>query len=171
MEVRGAVKAALQQSHPVYIRIGKKGEPVVHQSEPVFVIGKAIVVREGTEICLLSSGTMLPVAAEAAARLDHSGKSTRVVSFHTIKPLDEAMLADVFARFALVATIEEHSVSGGLGGAVAEWRADHPEAKARLVRFGTRDEFLHETCEQEEAREYFGLTPDGIAEQVRRHGS
>ena len=168
MEVRGAVKAGLEQPHPVYIRIGKKGEPVVHQNEPEFVIGKAIVVREGTEICLLSSGTMLPIAVEAATKLGYAGRSVRVVSFHTIKPLDAEMLSDVFARFALVATIEEHSVLGGLGGAVAEWRADHPEAKARLLRFGTRDEFLHQTCEQEEAREHFGLTPNGIAEQVRR---
>jgi len=168
MEVRGAVKAALQHPHPVYIRIGKKGEPIVHKTEPDFVIGKAIVVREGTQICLLSSGTVLPVAIEAATRLENSGNSVRVVSFHTIKPLDEAMLADAFRRFSLVATIEEHSVLGGLGGAVAEWRADHPEAKARLVRFGTRDEFLHETCEQDEAREHFGLTPGGIAEHVRR---
>ena len=65
MEVRGALKAALKYPNPVYIRIGKKGEPIVHQTEPAFVIGKAIPVRDGTEACLLSAGTMLPIALAA----------------------------------------------------------------------------------------------------------
>src|SRR5256885_14290105 len=68
----------------------------------------------------------------------------------TIKPLDEATLAAAFAKFKLVATLEEHSVLGGLGGAVAEWLADHSPARARLTRCGTADEFLHETCRSEE---------------------
>jgi transketolase len=167
MEVRAALKAALDYPHPVYIRIGKKGEPVVHKTEPQFIIGKAIVMREGTEACLLSAGTLLPAAMEAAEKLEAAGISTQVVSFHTIKPLDAALLEEVFAKFKLVATIEEHSLIGGLGGAVAEWRADSG-AGARLLRFGTRDEFLHLTCEQEEAREYFGLTSDAIAARIRQ---
>jgi transketolase len=167
MEVRGALKAALDYPHPVYIRIGKKGEPVIHKTEPQFVIGKAIVIREGTEVCLLSAGTLLPVAMEAAERLEHRGISAKVVSFHTLKPLDEALLAELFAKFKLVATIEEHSLIGGLGGAVAEWLADSG-AKARLLRFGTRDEFLHQTCEQEEAREYFGLTSDAVTARIQQ---
>jgi transketolase len=65
-------------------------------------------------------------------------------------------------------TLEEHSVLGGLGGAVAEWRADHPEARARLLRAGTADAFLHLTCEQEEAREHFGLTPTVLADRLRQ---
>src|SRR5579872_5947275 len=69
MEVRGAVRAAAQYPHPVYIRIGKKGEPVVHKTEPQFIIGKAIPVREGSDVCLLSAGTMLPVAVEASDKL------------------------------------------------------------------------------------------------------
>jgi transketolase len=168
MEVRAGLKAALKHPGPVYMRIGKKGEPVVHKAEPEFVIGKAIVVRKGTDVCLLSAGTLLPVAVAAAEQLGRRGVSAAVVSFHTLKPLDDGLLADVFARFKLVATLEEHSILGGLGGSVAEWRADQPNAPARLVRFGTRDEFLHETCEQEEAREHFGLTPPAIADRVMR---
>jgi transketolase len=167
MEVRAALKATLDYPHPVYIRIGKKGEPVIHKTEPQFVIGKAIVIREGTEVCLLSAGTMLPVVVEAAEKLEAAGVSAKVVSFHTLKPLDDALLTEVFTSFKLVATIEEHSLVGGLGGAVAEWLADSG-AKARLLRFGTRDEFLHETCEQEEAREYFGLTSEAITARVRQ---
>ncbi len=168
-EVRAGLKAALKHPGPVYMRIGKKGEPVVHKTEPEFVIGRAILVQTGTEVCLLSAGTMLPVAMAAAQLLAQGGVSAQVVSFHTLKPLDEELLRDVFARFRLVATLEEHSVLGGLGGSVAEWRAEQSNGVARLVRFGTRDEFLHETCEQEQAREYFGLTPPLIAGRVMQN--
>lgn len=168
MEVRAALKAVLNQSDPVYMRIGKKGEPVVHQQQPEFVIGKAIILQPGKEVCLLSAGTVLPVAMKAAETLSQSGTSTQVVSFHTIKPLDEELLRDVFKRFKIVATLEEHSVLGGLGGSIAEWLADQSGSLARLMRFGTRDEFLHETCEQEEAREFFGLTPEAVVNRIRQ---
>ncbi len=166
MEVRGSLEAALKSTSPSYIRIGKKGEPVVHKTQPEFSIGRGISVREGSDICLLAAGTILPVAIAAAELLTAKGHSTKVVSFHTIKPLDVKMLAEVFSKFKLVGTVEEHSVLGGLGGSVAEWLADQTSASARLVRFGTRDEFLHLTCEQEEAREHYGLTPEGIAAGV-----
>jgi transketolase len=168
LEVRGAIKAALKYPNPVYIRIGKKGEPVVHKAEPAFEIGKAITMRDGSDVCLLSAGTVLPEAMHAAEALSAKGISTKVMSFHTVKPLDEATLRDAFSRFKLVATIEEHSVLGGLGGAVAEWFVDHMPFKAKFIRFGTPDEFLHETAEQEHAREKFGLTPHAISERVQK---
>ncbi len=168
MEVRGALKAALNYPHPVYIRIGKKGEPVIHKTEPDFQIGKAIALREGKDVCLLSTGNMLPAALETADLLASQNISAKVVSFHTIKPLDVTTLASAFADFQLVVTIEEHSVLGGLGGSVAEWLADHSPAKARLLRCGTADEFLHETAEQDEAREHFGLTATAIAARVKK---
>jgi transketolase len=168
MEVRGSLEAALKSAGPTYIRIGKKGEPVVHKTPPEFAIGQGIVIREGTEICLLSTGTVLTVALGAAELLEKQGHSVRVVSFHTVKPLDTALLSDAFKRYRVVGTIEEHSVLGGLGGSVAEWLADQPTGSAGLVKFGTRDEFLHLTCEQEEAREYFGLTPEAVAAGIER---
>ena len=167
VEVRGALKAALKHPHPVYLRIGKKGERVVHKREIDFQIGKALTVRDGTDVCLLSAGTMLPAALETADLLARENISARVVSFHTIKPLDEAMLADAFQKFKLVVTLEEHSVLGGLGGSVAEWLADHSPARARLIRCGTADEFLHETAEQDEAREHFGLTAAAMAARIK----
>jgi transketolase len=163
VEVRLALRAATKHDGPVYMRLGKKGEPVIHKSDPQFTIGKGIVVREGRDVCLLSTGNMLPEAVTAADEL-----GAQLVSFHTVKPLDETLLADAFARFKLVATIEEHSVLGGLGGSVAEWLSDRPPQKARLLRIGTPDTFLHEAGEQEYAREVFGLTGKQIAEKIRR---
>lgn len=166
MEVRGALRAALKEPGPVYMRIGKKGEPDVHETVPEFSIGKAIDVREGSDVCILSAGTMLPVALQAADLLAERGCSARVVSFHTVKPLDENCLTTAFAKYPVVATVEEHSVLGGLGGSVAEWLSLQTGQQGRLVRFGTRDEFLHETHEQESARHVFGLTAENIASGI-----
>lgn len=165
-EVRGALRAALREKGPVYMRIGKKGEPDIHKGIPEFSIGKAIDIRPGTDVCILSAGTVLPVAIEAADLLAARGTSARVVSFHTIKPLDETLLAEVFSKYKVVATIEEHSVLGGLGGSIAEWLSDQKAPQARLLRFGTPDEFIHETCEQESARKLSGLTAENIASTV-----
>jgi transketolase len=166
MEVRAGLKAALQHPGPAYMRIGKKGEPVVHGAEPDLKIGRALVLRPGREVALLAAGTVLPIALRAADLLEKEGHSTAVVSFHTIKPLDENLLADLFQRCRVVVTIEEHSVLGGLGGSVAEWLSSRPGAPGRLLRCGTADEFLHETFEQEEARAHFGLTPAAISQRV-----
>jgi transketolase len=166
-EVRAALRAAMKQDRPTYIRMGKKGEPVVHQG-PIedFQIGKAITISEGDEIALLSTGNMLPEAVEAAKLLSEHGHSAKVVSFHTVKPLDEEMLADALERFRLVVTIEEHSLIGGFGAAVAEWAIDQGADTRKLIRIGTPDKFFKESGEQEHAREQLGLTAHHIAERV-----
>jgi transketolase len=166
-EVRVALRAAMQQNRPVYIRMGKKGEPVVHAG-PIenFHIGKAITVSDGKDVCLLSTGNMLPEAIEAAHKLREQGISTQVVSFHTVKPLDEAYLKDAFDRFTLVATIEEHSLIGGFGAAVSEWLADRQTRPRKFIRFGTPDAFFKKSGEQEYAREMLGLKANQIAEKI-----
>ena len=166
-EVRAALRAAMQQDHPVYIRMGKKGEPVVHAgSIENFQIGKAITVSDGKDVCLLSTGNMLPEAIEAAHQLRGKGISAQVVSFHTVKPLDQACLKDAFGRFKLVATIEEHSLIGGFGAAVSEWLADTRTGNQNFMRFGTPDAFFKQSGEQEYAREALGLTGHQIAEKI-----
>lgn len=165
-EVRAALRAALKRDGPVYIRIGKKGEPVVHEKLPEFAIGRWLTLRAGRDVCLLGCGLALPLALEAAKLLEARGVSTQVMSAHTVKPLDEKFLAEAFARFKTVITIEEHSRVGGFGGATAEWLADHPGLKARLLRAGTGDKFLHVTGETDYARARFGLTAAGIAAMV-----
>jgi transketolase len=166
-EVRAALRAAMQQDRPVYIRMGKKGEPVVHAG-PIenFQIGKAIPVSDGKDVCLLSTGNMLPEAIEAARKLKERGISAQVVSFHTVKPLDEAFLKEAFSRFTLVATIEEHSLIGGFGAAVSEWLTDSRTTNRNFVRFGTPDAFFKKSGEQEYAREMLGLSAHQIADKI-----
>jgi transketolase len=114
----------------------------------------------------LSTGNILPEAIEAAHKLEQQGISTEVVSFHTVKPLDEDCLEQVFDRFALVATLEEHSLIGGFGAAVAEWLADSQTRPCKFIRFGTPDAFFKKSGEQEYAREELGLTAHHIADQI-----
>lgn len=164
MELRPALRAAFDHAGPVYIRIGKKGEPVVHEKEPEVVIGKALRVREGEGCWILALGNTLPMAIEAADLLAGKGISCGVASMGSLKPLDTAILGEVFSSAKVVATVEEHSVLGGLGTAIAEWLADEGRgAKARLVRCATPDEFLHETTHQPSARAWAGLTAEKIA--------
>jgi transketolase len=166
-EVRSALRAAMKQDRPAYIRLGKKGEPLVHRG-PLddFQIGKAITIADGKDVCLLSTGNILPEALEAAQKLEQQGISAAVVSFHTVKPLDEDCLEQVFDRFALVATLEEHSLIGGFGAAVAEWLVDSRTRPRQFIRFGTPDAFFKKSGEQEYAREELGLTARHIADQI-----
>jgi transketolase len=166
-EVRAALRAALKQEKPVYIRMGKKGEPVVHKAVPErFAIGKALTITEGRDICLLSTGNMLPETIKAADALHAKGFSTEVVSFHTVKPLDTTYLTAAFAKFRLIASIEEHSLIGGLGAAIAEWVIDNRIMTRALMRFGTPDAFFKQSGEQEFAREVLGLTGHQIAHRI-----
>jgi transketolase len=166
VEVRLALRESMKRTSGTYIRLGKKGEAVIHQTPPAFAIGKAITLRPGRDVCLLSTGNMLPVAIETADLLGKSGVAPQVVSFHTVKPLDVDYLTQAFAKFSLVVTIEEHSRLGGFGAAVAEWLADQPPMRGALCRFGTADEFLHESGEQEHARHHFGLTAPQMAQAI-----
>ena len=167
VELRQCIRAALELKGPTYMRIGKKGERVTPKKDDKFEVGRAITIREGADVCLISTGTVLPMVMDACAILATEGITARVESFHTVKPLDERTLSDVFAQYCLVATIEEHSVIGGLGGSIAEWLARQPgTTKGRMISFGTRDEFLHEIGTQNYARGRFGLTAENIASQT-----
>jgi len=165
-EVGPALEASLTLPGPAYIRLGKKGEPAVHASRPTFEVGKGIIMREGSDICLLGMGTATSIALAAADELASHGLSARVVSMHTVKPLDEALLADAFGRFRAVAVVEEHSVIGGLGSAVAEWLARRDGGHPPLVVCGTPDAFISVSGSQQWMREQCGLTGPAVAATI-----
>ena len=166
VELRQCLRAALKQKGPVYIRIGKKGEAVTAKKNDHFEIGESITVREGSDVCLISTGILLPIVMKAAENLSSQGVSARVESFHTVKPLDEKTINDVFSRYPVVAVAEEHSRVGGLGGSIAEWLARQAPMKGGLITFGADDEFMHEVGSQNYARKKYGLTKENIAQQV-----
>ncbi len=170
VEVRLALRAALRHDGPVYLRLGKKGEPRLHAAEPEFRIGKAITMRRGAAATLLAMGNAVELALQAAELLQARGHAVRVESVHTPKPLDAGLLEELARAGRPVATVEEHGLIGGLGGAVAEWTAD-AGAPFRLLRFGLPDRFLETLGTQAWARAELGLTAgriaDGVADALR----
>ncbi len=166
LELRAALRAALKHDGPVYIRIGKKGEPNIHAGAPDLTIGKSINLRQGSDVCLIGTGVMMSVVLEAAQLLGKRGISARVESFHTIKPLDTEALADIFDKIKVVASVEEHGRIGGLGGAIAEWLATVDAPRGKLITFATDDVFMHEVGSTQYARSKFGLTAENIVSRV-----
>ena len=167
VELRLGLRAAIKQSKPVYMRIGKKGEEKIHSSNPNFQIGKSIKIRNGKDVALIGTGTIMSTVIAAAKNLESNGISTEVVSMHTVKPLDIAYLDLISkANFSLVATVEEHGLIGGLGGAVAEWKS-LTGSKLPHIQFGTPDSFMHEIGSQAYAREKYGLTSTNIANVIQ----
>ena len=166
-ELRLALACVPSHGGPMYMRIGKKGEPAVHTTPPDFAIGRGLVLREGARVAILATGTIVPTALAAAIELEKSGISSTVASFPTVKPLDDALLAKMFERHDVVVTVEEHSIVGGFGSAIAEWVVDGPPRRARLVRIGTPDRFHDEAGGQGHARKKLGLTAEGIAAKAR----
>ncbi len=167
-ETGAALEAAVRRGGPVYIRIGKKGEPAVHTAQPDFEIGRSLQVVRGSEVALLAVGNVLPIACEAAEILESRGLSASVDSFHTVKPLDERRLHTLFSERRLVAVVEEHSRLGGAGSAVAEWLTQHHRnrASAGLLSIGTEDRFFSGGGGQSDARREAGLTAAGVATAV-----
>ena len=161
-EARRATRAAAEHDGPVYLRIGKNGEPRVLPADAGFRIGRALLLRDGGDVTLATTGTMLPETLDAANRLEAAGVRASVLHFGTVKPFDGDALLAAAARSATVVTVEEHSIVGGLGSAAAEVLAENG-VPARLKRLGLRDVFAHAVGSREHLLREYGLTADDIA--------
>lgn len=166
VEVKLAVADALRLKRPTYIRLGKKGEPVVHTEPPPFEIGKGITVRQGDDIVLLSVGSMLSVALQCAELIAETGASVRVVSLHTVKPLDEPLLEELFLNYRVIAVLEEHGLAGGAGSAVLEWGCSRHLDLGKTRCFGGPDRFLTACGNQQQARDQIGLNAEAITHEL-----
>jgi len=166
METREAVKALAGRPGPGYLRLGRAGEPAIHGAGIAFTLGKAIRVREGRDLTLVAAGGLLRNALLAADVLASQGQQARVLSMHTIKPLDENALLSAAKETGAIFTVEEHSVTGGLGGAVAEILLESRARPVRFKRIGLPDAFSSEVGDQDYLRRVYGLDPAGIAASV-----
>jgi transketolase len=166
VEVRLALKDALRIGLPTYIRLGKKGEPTIHKSEPEFRIGRGISLRIGSDVAILGVGNTVDLALNCADHLQYKGVSTEVISLHTIKPLDDFLLRTLFEEKKLVVVIEEHGLIGGAGSAVLEWGNANRVNLDKLIRLGGPDKFLSGCGDQTEARFQLGLTTEKISQQI-----
>jgi transketolase len=165
-ETRLATIAAAEWDGPVYLRLGRLPFPTVtDQVDQPFEIGKARVLRSGGDVTLIACGIMVGMALEASEMLRKEGISASVVDMHTIKPLDEETIIAEARKTGCIVTAEEHSVLGGLGGAVAEVLTEH--CPVPLVRVGTKDTF-GESGDPHALLVKYGLTPEAIADAARR---
>jgi transketolase len=166
IEARAATRALTEYAGPCYLRLGKAGEPVVHQTEIHFQLGKAIQLREGRDATLICTGGILQTAVRAAKALATEGIETRLLSMHTLKPLDEEAVLAAALETGAIFTIEEHSILGGLGSAVAEVIAESDLPKIPFKRIGVPSQFSPHIGSQEYMLERHGLTPVAIAKSV-----
>ena len=140
VEAKAAVKAAYEHVGPVYIRFGRLPVPVINDTPDYkFEIGKGIVLKEGTDVSIIATGLEVSEALEAAKMLEADGISAEVINIHTIKPLDRELVVKTATKTGKVVTVEEHSIIGGLGSAVAEVLCE--EAPSKLLRIGVNDCF------------------------------
>jgi transketolase len=161
VETASATRAVAEHNGPCYLRLGRAGDPVIH-SEPIsFQLGKAIMIRDGEDLTLISTGGMLQTAVRASETLAKDGIQVRVLSMHTLKPFDaEAVLAAAVQTRA-IATLEDHSLIGGIGSAVAEVLAEC-EVRVPFRRIGLPSNYSDLIGSQEYLRAKNGLTEAAV---------
>ena len=165
VEARAAVQAALEYVGPVYLRFGRAAVPVINDNDNYkFEIGKGVLLREGTDVTIVATGICVPEALEAAEKLAADGISAEVINIHTIKPLDEELIIKSAKKTGKVVTAEEHSIIGGLGGAVCEVLSE--KAPTPVCRIGMNDIFGESGSAGALVAKY-GLDAEGIYGKVK----
>ena len=165
VEARAAVRAAYAHEGPVYMRFGRLAVPVINDEENYkFELGKGIVLREGKDVTIIATGLCVNEALIAADKLSADGIDAEVINIHTIKPLDDALVIASALKTGKVVTVEEHSVIGGLGSAVAD--AICAKAPTKLLKIGVQDVYGESGPALELIKKY-GLDGEGIYASVK----
>jgi len=166
-EMKRLIPQTIDWPGPVYIRLAKGGDAIVSRDDLPFEIGRAIEMRTGRDALLVTTGVTLQVALEAAARLEQDGINAGILHMHTVKPLDEEALMARIPNVRAVVSVEEHSIIGGLGSAVAELMAEWDDAAAvKFRRIGVPDAFPQNYGRQDDLMQLFGITPENVASVV-----
>ncbi len=160
VEAKAAVEAAINHNGPVYMRFGRLAVPVFNDpSTYKFELGKGIKLADGDDIAIIATGLMVNEAIEAEKTLRANGINATVINIHTIKPIDEDIIIEAAKKTKLVLTVEEHSIIGGLGSAVADVLA--AKCPTKLIKIGVNDEYGHSGPAVELLKQ-FGLSADNI---------
>lgn len=165
IETALAVRAAAEFKGPVYVRLGRNKVPTIFAKDYKFEIGKGVQLRAGSDLTFIGTGLMTAQALLAADILQAEGVSARVIHIATVKPLDEELILAAARETGAVVTAEEHSVIGGLGGAVAELLSE--KCPVRLKRVGINDRFGL-SGKGEELLKYFGLMPENLVDAAKK---
>ena len=165
VEARAAVRAAYEHQGPVYLRFGRLAVPVINdRPDYKFELGKGVVLREGKDLTIIATGLPVSNCLEAAEKLAADGIDAKVINIHTIKPLDEELVVAAAKETGRVVTVEEHSIIGGLGGAVCECLAE--KAPVPVKRIGINDVY-GESGPAVALLEKYGLDAAGIYKQIK----
>ena len=165
VETIKAVEASAEYNGPVYIRLtGGQNHPQVYSEDYKFEIGKAVELKKGKDISIIATGTMVSESLKVAEMLEEMGISTSVINMHTIKPIDENIIEIAAKNSKLIVTIEEHSIVGGLGSAVAELISEKKLKREHLL-IGLPDSFL-KVAEYGYLLEKYGLTKEKILKKI-----
>ena len=165
VEAKAAVKAAYEHNGPVYLRFGRLAIPVINDEENYhFELGKGIVLKEGTDVTIIATGLCVNESMEAAKMLEADGISAEIINIHTIKPLDEELVLSSAKKTGKVVTVEEHSVIGGLGSAVADVLSE--KEPTRMIKIGINDVFGESGPAVELIKKY-GLDAESIYKKVK----
>ncbi len=165
VEAKAAVRAAYEHQGPVYMRFGRLAVPVINDGPDYkFELGKGVVLREGKDVAIITTGLPVANCLEAAEKLAADGIEAKVINIHTIKPLDEELVAAAAKETGNVVTVEEHSVIGGLGSAVCDVLC--AQAPAKVLKIGINDTFGESGPAVELVKKY-GLDADSIYEKVK----
>lgn len=167
-EAAEATRALAAAPGPAYLRLDKSHAPPTHAPGEAFRLGQTRQVREGEDLTLAATGGILAEALAAAERLAQLGISCRVLSVHTLQPLDHASLERAARETGGILTIEEHSVTGGLGGAVAEALLESGRPPRRFLRLGLRAGFSSRVGSQAYLRRAYGLDAEAIVAAARQ---
>ncbi|MGD1083265.1 MAG: transketolase C-terminal domain-containing protein [Verrucomicrobiota bacterium] len=168
-EMRRLMSQTLEVDGPVYIRLGKGGDPVVSRADLPCQIGGAISMREGRDALIIATGICLQVALEAAAELEKQGLAVGVLHVHTLKPLDAATIFEKAAQAPVILTIEEHILTGGLGAAVAEIIAEAGFNPARRFRrVGIPDVFPDQYGSQASLMARYDITSEHLTAMIKQ---
>jgi transketolase len=167
-QTRRIVELMATTEGPMYARIGRANASVLYKKEDLkdLKIGKANIIKEGSDVSIIACGTMVDQAIEAHEKLLQEGVSARVVDMHTIKPLDERLVIKCARETNAILTVEEHSIIGGLGGAVSEVLAENGSS-IKFKRMGVQDTFC-ESGEPAELFEKYGLSTSHIIKTVKK---
>lgn len=164
-EVENATITLAKLKTPAYLRIGKKGEPKINKPTAKFTIGKGIILTEGKDATLISTGNMLEAASKVVDTLKKEGLLARLISMHTVKPLDEKLILESAKTTGAIFTVEEHSIIGGLGSAVAEFLM-RKQLEVKFYSFGVNDKFTKMAGSQEYLRKVNGLGINQMTEKI-----
>lgn len=165
VETKAAVKAAVEHDGPVYLRMGRLAVPVINDKPDYkFEIGKGVTLKEGKDLTIVATGLPVAECLKAAEMLAADGIDAEVINIHTIKPLDEELIVASAKKTGKVVTVEEHSIIGGLGGAVAECLSE--KAPTKMLRIGMNDVFGESGAAVALLHKY-GLDAEGIYNKIK----